>query len=1358
MNNLLNYIMHPSLIKSESQSKDQFDKFQQNPISEIEDQSFILDQLTSHLFSIYQINPQFASSDFQHSQHLINQISSLIHNFHFQESKINSTSSKLEFPIFFYRFIKTYVKSLRLIPLTNDISIKIYASFAPLLCIYLQKVKNNDTPLSISLSDFILLLTLNEEPIDLIIQFLSDFHKFELYIEKVISMFSSIFSPETVSQAMVEKYRSVLESLRSLQQSLLPRPSQSSDYTASLSLIEDIKLAMTSFCEKNISREASSILFLLSEIELNLNYVRLIYLSKEHLKTVISIASKEAFDVNDIIVDKFNKRIAENIRQVYLKQIKALVSCNENYSTFSEKINEIFKPLTLQHENNDPFDMSLDHDKVRAFLTSLPNYYDTSLIKEMSKSFPTLKLIDDVFPLNYYDDVFQLYMAFAREADDFIKEGKLHQDLMKNLLIAESEIILKTFSNEDKNHINTPIIVTIQKVLSILKNISAQPNVDVILLFLKHVLKIVKLFFKEIQDDKCIQEMKTYLAAHLPSFEVLEPIFGINQKIFDLFSFIKQYNFLQNHKYVAKTSDEILEMCEKEENCEICLIEKQRQLLELILRQIDLLLSFKDLPGEYAKLIELIGGCSENPLDHFHFEHDLFNISDSIYCLFCSENGSFEYDSSFFLKWITFLFTMLDPTNDAIEAEQFIEFLPFYDFSNIFTTSLFTFTIAKAVAHESSKISDLIESFRSYALDIILNADFKSLNLRSYTNKIKELTKSKLPQCYRRIERCISVIEPHIIIIAPIICLRNALDKHFASCNFNCKPMIHFNYVLSIYRVLKNMISIDSLNQEYKDIYNELIEEFHPIFESQLKSHKFFGQYEQLDQFIIPFLSKVKKLIHSFDISLFIEIGLEYVYSISDIFFNESEQELSSKTLSYLLSLKLQVEDLTHKQTYFEKLQSVSLILYTLWNIRQQPEESIDLYNQFLEITNFAFLNYNLMEVVIVVQHILCQKLGFGPIYDSDKEFSGSHDEFNTILQYDNFSSISNTIQPLGEQMCELKSCIDVSGLSEMPHSKKIQSLLNDFRVAFETFHKTIDPFLSEESEEFELINEIQQITETLSEQREKWKNLIEEKETSYKNIRHSCIELRNENEADLLRLKQLSLGVISQRKKIDEILSQIKDKENEFKAQNEKLPPTMKQKQKQEFSETIHALRNLVQTTKVDPDEISSLTKQLEIMNEKNTKLRNEIQRLDTQHMNTQEDEIELLIATDMQDLNFSRSLIQPDNGEIENESLKAQIRETEQSIERINKQRKKMQNQKQNFVDSVSDLSGDEIISSPDLAFLKFLHSSRASTMPNSSVQIEDFKDFRQKTMERIQNMIKEKKQLMEERNQLMKNINKQ
>ena len=331
MNNLLNYIMHPSLIKSESQTKDQFGKSQQNPISEIEDQSFILDQLTSHIFSIYQINPQLASTDFQHSQHLINQISSLIHNSHFQESKINSTSSKLEFPIFFYRFIKAYIKSLRLIPLTNDISIKIYASFAPLLCIYLQKVKNNDTPLSISLSDFILLLTLNEEPIDLIIQFLSEFHKFELSIEKVVSMFSSVFSPETVSKALIEKYHSVLESLKSLQQSLLPRPTRSSDYKTSLSLIKDIKLAMTTFCEKNISREASSILFLLSEIELNLNYVRLIYLSKEHLKAVIAIASKEAFEVNDIIVDKFNKRIAENIRQVYLKQIKALVSCNEKY-------------------------------------------------------------------------------------------------------------------------------------------------------------------------------------------------------------------------------------------------------------------------------------------------------------------------------------------------------------------------------------------------------------------------------------------------------------------------------------------------------------------------------------------------------------------------------------------------------------------------------------------------------------------------------------------------------------------------------------------------------------------------------------------------------------------------------------------------------------------------------------------------------------------------------------------------------------------------------------------------------------------------------------------------------------------
>lgn len=72
-----------------------------------------------------------------------------------------------------------------------------------------------------------------------------------------------------------------------------------------------------------------------------------------------------------------------------------------------------------------------------------------------------------------------------------------------------------------------------------------------------------------------------------------------------------------------------------------------------------------------------------------------------------------------------------------------------------------------------------------------------------------------------------------------------------------------------------------------------------------------------------------------------------------------------------------------------------------------------------------------------------------------------------------------------------------------------------------------------------------------------------------------------------------------------------------------------MKQKQRQKYMGTIQALKEHVGPEQIDPSQIGELNQKLQEMNEKNEKLKNEIQ-----HSTTKEDEIELLMMTENEDM----------------------------------------------------------------------------------------------------------------------------
>lgn len=1369
MNDTMNYFMHitapSSCIKHNSESFNSLHQQVSKPIeslnSNLNGMSFIINQLNSHLKTIYKSDESFSNSDLQSSFDIIKQLYNSFKSLNrVTENQITDDSKPIgEFQVIYGQFIKYTIKCIKNLVLPDDLYMQIYASLTPSLCFYLRKL--NGESIDISLSDFNILIRLNEESTEDILHFLSE-NRFETLIDKLSSQISS----NVDKHSPLEKYQTIFDLLESIKQTLIPRPQKSDKYKTAINLLEDLKYNMTLYCENDISKSVSSIFILISHIESIIKSLRLGYLSKESLKSLIKYITTNEFKINIDPIDKIPKKFINDVIRLYLQEVKSLRKHKLIDDSFSEKVENILNMKSDYHE----------------FLETVPSYYETSVINEMSRSFSHFDILTTA-QLKKFDDCCNMYIKFSREADDFNKGSKLHYNLMKNLIIAESEVIFNTCLNQDfpdQKSIEKvdPIISLIDDIISIINNLATQKQI--IITYLTHILKVIQLAFISIKNPEKIQIIKDFLASRIPSFESIDDILGIKQKIGDLLILTGLYNAFENQEVNPKTVDEIFENRKMKEQFQITDIQKQRQIPEMILRNLDYILPYKDFPSKYEQLIEMIGGSAQNCFKDFVFDQDVFNISNCLLNMICSLKGHFELSGGFFFDWLKIIFSMLDNENSLETIPKFSEIIPFFDFSFIFSKIILTFNITRIMINQQfqslpTKISlnpkeneaamiESVESLRSYIFSVLKNLDVDICSLCLKINDVKDKARKYLSlNYYRRIKDQMDFIEINMIILSEFNNLTALLTKKYPDEFFDYRPVTYINYALSIYQLLSSINESKCLSEKYLSNFEKLKPNAEAIFEIVKKS-KFFSPElnETLSNFIIPFVSEIHRLIKSFDVTSLVDITYEYVYSILD-FFNSKQtgDPISPEMHISILRLNFILESISPKASIFQNTDSIASILFTLFSIKQQPPQLDDLYERLRETVITSFIMCNLFDIINFIHHILVEKFGFIKVFQSESDFDlVEHvEEADDIENQNKYSNVSEIVSQTLDDLDELKQCF-----TQCNFLKESQSF-------FEKVGEVISPFLEPNEHLTIRIEENKRLMSELRSEKKAWKSKTEEAEKSFVKTRKNCHKAHAKIEAAILEEKKLMISIEQKKKHLVELHSQIEKKEREMAIRNERTPPEMKQKQKVEFMDTIHSLRELVGPTVTDEMKVAELTQKLKEMNEKNDKIRQEIVKLDSFHSTTQEDEIDLLMMTE--DSNFTPSS-NSENAEEENELLEKKISELEASNDRIRRKLKKIsqQNKKPNISTNGLNTSGNlhlsptsssiglkqtnqsngmNFISGADRALVSFLHSTRPYSYNNAAVDYESFMEFKNSTLERINQLMLKRQQLIEKRDSM-------
>ncbi|OHT17050.1 hypothetical protein TRFO_12767 [Tritrichomonas foetus] len=819
--------------------------------------------------------------------------------------------------------------------------------------------------------------------------------------------------------------------------------------------------------------------------------------------------------------------------------------------------------------------------------------------------------------------------------------------------------------------------------------------------------------------------------------------------------------------YSEKSEDENLEIQMKEpiKNYKNSLkhkkIMKRFILPDLILKQIDSISPYRDFPSRYSKFIELIGGSSDKSLKLKDFDNDLYNISLALFSLFNFDNVSFECNAEFFMKWLYIDLSIISNPDDYLYDNiipSFGEIIPYCNFSWILPSTVFTFSISRNIGNQPSSLKDssstennqavteLIESLRSFVLTSLQNLEFDDSKFQILTKNVLEKTK-KLTSLhyYRRLNNQITYIQSNIKLFLQINKLCSLLKKKYPDQTFDYKPLAFYNFVISIFKSLSSISNAQCLSNEYKEKLFDILERFHSVNECE-KPPFFSSNYHILLEIVFPMIHEVKQLINSFDILPLVDVAYKYVYSTLE-FHDTSNTSLTPEALTATLHLDLQAESLIHHSAIFQRNFAVSSILYTLFIIKDQPKQLREIYNLFRETAVSSFVNYNLHAIIAFVQHVFVQRFGIDSLYMTNNiemlnngiinhmmpngEIMNENIGINNVLQIDpKVSQISEIIQPTIGCFFDLRPYIQHVSKELGDESNEIQELSMSL---LQEVKNIILPYLEANNEIQELRKEDQQLIEKLRKEEELKRAESLEAEKSFMKTRNHCHDIRMKIENAVLNGRIMKIDIEQKRKHLVELKSQIEEKSREVAIKNEKTPPEMKQRQKQQFMNTIQALRELVGPPKNDPSQVNKLTQKLKELNEKNEVLKNKIREIESKHSTTQEDEIDLIL---MNENNIYYNDDKKNDAELENEVLKQQIEETSASINRIKKQLKK---------------KGNNQFDENDTSLLKFLSSSRPASFTDCTVDFTAFQEVKNQTMERIEHLMEVKSQLIHELNLL-------
>ena len=813
------------------------------------------------------------------------------------------------------------------------------------------------------------------------------------------------------------------------------------------------------------------------------------------------------------------------------------------------------------------------------------------------------------------------------------------------------------------------------------------------------------------------------------------------------------------------------------------------QLSEMILREIDIISPYKLFPSLYSEFIEMIGGSSDKTFKAGSFDHQAFEISIALLSMFDFEFCHFSYSLDFFIEWIEFAFSIIQDASSnqySSNEKNFADAIPFCDFSFILPCASFTFIISKNILNhpmaskETHKIGNeinnkeifiAIEKLRTFTSTALKTFNVDENQFSQLLNETFTTMKQTLPvYTYSRLKNQLSCIDSIITFILQINKFCSLLKQKYRT-NFNPTYLAYYNYIISTFQLLHAVKRSSCLDESFQNKLFDILENFFESF--TVKRPKFFSSKESLLNFVsdtITLFAQLKQLINKFDVIPLVESAYQYVNSVFN-YFDRSNILFTQDTLISALYLDLQAEGLIHKKAIFQRCYSVSALLYVLLNIKQHPPKLNELYEKLRETAVTAFIIYNLHSILVFVQHVFLEIFEINILYTFPKQQPTSlfdddfdcddmnifsdiffNNDYGSITSYENkrkdiidprFLQVNEAIYSVIDEAYDIRSHAqkllkifeeDLKNNSENQtfDPKDVESFQDLCSVFFNNINDASLPFLKANEELQQIRSECQNLINELKSENEKCIVRTNETEKSFVKARDYFHLTRMKIENAILNDKIMRIDIQQKHKQLAQIKAQIEEKSRELALKNEKTQPEMKIKQKEQFLHTIHALRELLEPTKCDNNEIAVLTKKLNELNAQNDEIRQQLHEIEIKHSTTQEDEIELLLINENNSI-YSKS--NQEDEEQENEALKQQIAETEASISRIKKQLK----------------ATNEMINEDDSNILKFLSTIRSRNISDAPVDYESFKDFQNQTMERIQRLITTRQELIDEMNNI-------
>ena len=1144
----------------------------------------------------------------------------------------------------FHNMVMNFMSLLNNLDLPNDISIHSYCNFICIMCIFIGNLFNAYE--EIPIHDFFLLLDFNKESLETILNFINEDH-----ISKVNEQLSTIIN--STSQLLEQNgLKDLLNDLSDLKKLIVNNVHHAKDIDNIFTIINLIRCKMTN------NEIDQNLMSLLNSAEFAFGIKSKIYISLKSIQDLVDFCTKQNFSFASCNFVYFLTNSQQNPELFNFSQ-KINKKLKDNIKIlFFENDSHIFSDEEIEIQTDKRIDFN---DYIQPFINFQKNNSDwKSNIKTLSKL------------ICLYEKLLHSFeVKFIKAADPFFQS--------LDCLIQVLYRIVHLISNNEALSMFLSTYITVLKILKVAKqNFNSEKEFTSLLRTFVEVIPSLKDFQELFSIQEKIDNLKNVVQEVLRDSHIRIP----NLEELSDENFAKEVQLLR--------SSEILHTAHR--NCENFLINEIEISANIII--------FFQSQESFIKLLcdtlnESYPANSNKPmldLSSYIHNENLINISNTILSIINCKDFEITLDFHFFNNWVSILLQK-NTKSDEIHLTEIFSLLKF---DKIFTTIIFSFTLFELYSNASSNI-DLINGFKQikiYVINPFLTLKINQSQLINAIFQCIQFAHQISGNLYRKMNILGKTIISNFSSLNLLFQLVEYIHSEYPSFSFSLIPMLIHNMAISLLNNI-NLSITANIKDEFRDDMLILSENLNSIISEEFPKMQSNKTLEIQDN-LIETIRQIFGKLNEFDFTIVAEKAEAFFDAILIFYETTKDNTMKPEIIRALHSFKKAIIELY--QIRKDSSHHYAIIkIYTILEKMFYNCEMKDSLKNLTEIINFAFLVYVMKKTIFIMVLLWDQsnpeekaidifnEFSFysNDDNDSDSEDEFSNEEYSQFLK--NLFTTVNDATDLQEKMQKVFAEHQIANNIDLdPLSQSISNLLTEIKNRTELFSSNDNstPLSKQlETECQDLITKIKNACKAESNSNNSPVN-GSGNQIDFSNDQNypSNIGVNTfDSESMKLALKDLTISELKEKKNILQLEIDKIDSNDFDVEENDRQDIKMHRKMEESIKNVKQAISELTaNSSSVDISNnfnIEELKANLDHINEENQKLAEVIRSIESRKVPTQDDEIDLLMS-DYNHTFFAQccelkaySMNGSINNSSQNDALKKQIEETNESIDRLKK-----------------------------------------------------------------------------------------